>query len=698
MAAAVQLGARRHEGALHQEHRSSADRVGGMEPLLAFAPRADAVALLTEATAAWLGAELGAGRARARGDAQPAAGRPRSRARPSTRRRSWRPGGSCAEKQFIHLVRAFGEVAESRPGWRLRILGEGPLRGELIAHVAKVGLADRVELPGAVSDMAAEWAAARSARCPRSTEGFPLVAQEAMSAGVPVVTYDCPSGPRELVEHGVSGLLVGAGREGRARRRAARGSPATGTAARASARAPSRPPGSYDADTIAARVGTLFARSRDARPASGDRAGPRWDRPHTRERDPVAAPLVTPVEARAEAFGLASTRRSAAGPGWFVIPTHDRAGADRGRARVPAGPRSSPRCRRARPFLAARPRRPRLARTPPAAVAAMVDLQRRAMTPGSCSSPGLAATGPALVPRRGRVASRSSSGTGAATATSSRRAPTVDAASRVGSPDATVAGGSGVEVPSCTLMADRPSTTSRSRSTSSTPGSTATTRPGTPLASERLAEVGGDAQGERPAGQARFRSRDELRYSLRSLHLFAPWVRTHLPGHRRSAAGLAGRPPADPRRRPPRHPARPTRCRPSTRRPSRPRCTASPAWPSTSSTSTTTSSSAARPAPSCSSPPAATSAAFVGDGPSACPAPPTSRSCRRRQQPAAAARGRVRRRDHPRDGALASPAAGLGAARDRGPLPLGRRGHRAGTVPRRRPTSRCCPTSPSTTA
>ena len=65
-------------------------------------------------------------------------------------------------------------------------------------------------------------------------------------------------------------------------------------------------------------------------------------------------------------------------------------------------------------------------------------------------------------------------------------------------------------------------TSARSRSTSSTPGSTATTPRGTPRASN---VEGADARTE-AAGQARFRSRDELRYSLRSLHLFAPWVRT----------------------------------------------------------------------------------------------------------------------------------------------------------------------------
>ena len=129
MATAIML-VRREVAVVHQEHRSSADRVGGMEPLLAFAPRAAAVALLTESTASWLRAELGATAPElvVMPNPLPIAPQPRS---PLDSRTIVSAGRIVAEKQFIHLVRAFEQVADDAPGWRLRILGDGPLREEL---------------------------------------------------------------------------------------------------------------------------------------------------------------------------------------------------------------------------------------------------------------------------------------------------------------------------------------------------------------------------------------------------------------------------------------------------------------------------------------------------------------------------------------------------------------------------------------
>ena len=192
---------------VHQEHRSSSDRTSGLEPLLAFAPRADVVAMLTPTTADWLREQLGdlTPEIVVMPNPLPLGFTPRSRL---DGRLIVSAGRLAVEKQFTKLVLAFGEVAEQLPGWRLRIFGDGAQRNELRRQARKLGLYDRLELPGSTTDMAGEWAKASIAALTSRAEGFPLVLQEAMAAGVPAASFDCPSGPREIIEHEVNGLLV----------------------------------------------------------------------------------------------------------------------------------------------------------------------------------------------------------------------------------------------------------------------------------------------------------------------------------------------------------------------------------------------------------------------------------------------------------------------------------------------------------
>src|SRR4029077_2427741 len=102
----------------------------------------------------------------------------------------------------------FALIADQIPEWRLRIYGSGPKRQELVRLVRKLGIFDRVELAGSVPDMRSEWAKASISALTSRAEGFPLSVQEAMAAGVPVASYDCASGPREIIQHEVNGLLV----------------------------------------------------------------------------------------------------------------------------------------------------------------------------------------------------------------------------------------------------------------------------------------------------------------------------------------------------------------------------------------------------------------------------------------------------------------------------------------------------------
>ena len=505
---------------VHQEHRSSADRVGGMEPLLAFAPRADTVALLTESAATWLAHELGpvAPQLVVMPNPLPQTPQPRSALDSRT---IVSAGRIVAEKQFIHLVRAFAEIADARPGWRLRILGEGPLRGELAAYAAKAGLADRVELPGAVSDMAAEWAAASVCALTSRTEGLPLVIQEAMSAGVPAVTYDCPSGPRELVEHDVSGLLVAAGAKAGLTAALSR---ITGdeTLLRRLGEGAHRSSLQYDADAVAARWEPIL-RQAVARHGSGEPTS-RWPHPHTRERGGTASPdsSATPEQARASAFATVVQAAEAAGPGWFVIPEHERFVPT---VVVPATRRT--------PFLEALQAPEHLSLRDPGdrgwperrlPVPEMVAVQRRAMTPRLVLEPWPRGDGG----RRTHLGEHcgveiefwdpADDGT--------LVAPRPNAhVQRAGPPDTTVrvlerevpsySLATGASVDECRFPVDVVYTWVDGDDDAWNAAREA-----------RLGEVGSDHARRESSGRARFRSRDELRHSMRSVDLFAPWVRT----------------------------------------------------------------------------------------------------------------------------------------------------------------------------
>ncbi|HZE37894.1 MAG TPA: glycosyltransferase [Stackebrandtia sp.] len=111
-------------------------------------------------------------------------------------------------KQYHLLIDAFARVADRHPDWRLRLYGDGPEKRRLRSAIMDAGLHDRVWLMGRHSRLDAEWPKASIAAVTSSFEAFGLTIVEAMRAGVPVVSFDCDSGPREIIDSRANGVLV----------------------------------------------------------------------------------------------------------------------------------------------------------------------------------------------------------------------------------------------------------------------------------------------------------------------------------------------------------------------------------------------------------------------------------------------------------------------------------------------------------
>ena len=99
-------------------------------------------------------------------------------------------------------------MAQRYPQWRLDIYGEGDLRQQLQQQIDQASLSEVVTLRGVTTDIVSKYIDASLFLLSSRDEAFGLVITEAEACGLPVVAFDCPSAPHELVRHGQNGFMV----------------------------------------------------------------------------------------------------------------------------------------------------------------------------------------------------------------------------------------------------------------------------------------------------------------------------------------------------------------------------------------------------------------------------------------------------------------------------------------------------------
>lgn len=117
-------------------------------------------------------------------------------------------GRLVSQKRFDRLIDAFALIANHYHEWHVDIFGEGELRHVLEQRILEKQLSGRINIYDYTPDVMPEYLKSQFFVLSSDYEGFGLVIVEAMACGLPVISTDCPHGPSDIIDNGVTGLLA----------------------------------------------------------------------------------------------------------------------------------------------------------------------------------------------------------------------------------------------------------------------------------------------------------------------------------------------------------------------------------------------------------------------------------------------------------------------------------------------------------
>ena len=117
-------------------------------------------------------------------------------------------GRLVRQKNFSSLIRAFSKVSPLYPDWTLEIYGEGNEKDILKKLIDELKMDGKVLLKGNVSNIDQKLLDSAFLVMSSKYEGMPMVLLEAMACGLPLLSYECPCGPKDLIGNNKNGLLI----------------------------------------------------------------------------------------------------------------------------------------------------------------------------------------------------------------------------------------------------------------------------------------------------------------------------------------------------------------------------------------------------------------------------------------------------------------------------------------------------------
>lgn len=117
-------------------------------------------------------------------------------------------GRLAHQKHFSELIHIFSAIHDKAPDWSLEIIGNGPDKDRLQKLIDGLGLKSKVVLAPATSTIQEKYLTGSIYAMTSRYEGLPMVLLEAQACGLPIISYDCKCGPKDIINDGIDGYII----------------------------------------------------------------------------------------------------------------------------------------------------------------------------------------------------------------------------------------------------------------------------------------------------------------------------------------------------------------------------------------------------------------------------------------------------------------------------------------------------------